>query len=68
MLDDGTYPWGVKVQRVEIKDIRLPNQLMRAMATEAEAARDARAKFLAANGEKNASRYKYLNFYIKNFF
>lgn len=56
MLDDGTDPWGVKVQRVEIKDIRLPHQLMRSMAAEAEAARDARARVIAADGEKNASR------------
>ncbi|CAD5229178.1 unnamed protein product [Bursaphelenchus okinawaensis] len=56
VLDDGTDPWGVKVQRVEIKDIRLPHQLMRSMAAEAEAARDARARVIAADGEKNASR------------
>ena len=43
-LDEGTDPWGVKVERVEIKDVRLPVQLQRAMATEAEAAREARAK------------------------
>uniref|UniRef100_A0A1I7SD72 PHB domain-containing protein n=1 Tax=Bursaphelenchus xylophilus TaxID=6326 RepID=A0A1I7SD72_BURXY len=55
VLDDGTDPWGVKVQRVEIKDIRLPHQLMRSMAAEAEAARDARARVIAADGEKNAS-------------
>ncbi|KAI1716288.1 SPFH domain / band 7 family domain-containing protein [Ditylenchus destructor] len=56
VLDDGTDPWGVKVQRVEIKDIRLPHQLMRSMAAEAEAARDARARVIAADGERNASR------------
>ncbi|KAI6210576.1 Band 7 protein domain containing protein [Aphelenchoides besseyi] len=44
VLDDGTVPWGVKVQRVEIKDIRLPHMLMRSMAAEAEAARGAQAK------------------------
>jgi erythrocyte band 7 integral membrane protein len=55
VLDDGTDPWGVKVERVEIKDIRLPNQLMRSMAAEAHAARDARARVIAADGEKNAS-------------
>ncbi|VDO95490.1 unnamed protein product [Soboliphyme baturini] len=43
-LDDATDPWGVKVERVEIKDVRLPVQLQRAMAAEAEAAREARAK------------------------
>jgi erythrocyte band 7 integral membrane protein len=56
VLDEGTEPWGVKVQRVEIKDIRLPHQLTRAMAAEAEASRDARARVIAADGEKNASR------------
>ncbi|KAI6205766.1 Band 7 protein family and Stomatin family-containing protein [Aphelenchoides besseyi] len=56
VLDDGTVPWGVKVQRVEIKDIRLPHMLMRSMAAEAEAARDARARVIAADGEEKASR------------
>jgi len=54
-LDEATDPWGVKVERVEIKDVRLPVQLQRAMAAEAEAAREARAKVIAAEGEKNAS-------------
>ncbi|XP_022084272.1 erythrocyte band 7 integral membrane protein-like [Acanthaster planci] len=43
-LDEATDPWGIKVERVEIKDVRLPVQLQRAMAAEAEAAREARAK------------------------
>ena len=43
-LDEATDPWGVKVERVEVKDVRLPVHLQRAMATEAEAAREARAK------------------------
>ncbi|XP_076236324.1 band 7 protein AGAP004871 [Calliopsis andreniformis] len=55
-LDEATDPWGVKVERVEIKDVRLPVQLQRAMATEAEAAREARAKVIAAEGEMLASR------------
>jgi len=55
-LDDATDPWGIKVERVEIKDVRLPVQLQRAMAAEAEATRDARAKVIAAEGEMNASR------------
>jgi erythrocyte band 7 integral membrane protein len=54
-LDDATDPWGVKVERVEIKDVRLPVQLQRAMAAEAEAAREARAKVIAAEGEQKAS-------------
>ncbi|XP_059093429.1 band 7 protein AGAP004871-like isoform X1 [Tigriopus californicus] len=55
-LDDATDPWGVKVERVEIKDVRLPVQLQRAMAAEAEAAREARAKVIAAEGEQKASK------------
>ncbi|XP_071476816.1 band 7 protein AGAP004871-like isoform X4 [Diadema antillarum] len=55
-LDEATDPWGIKVERVEIKDVRLPVQLQRAMAAEAEAAREARAKVIAAEGEQNASR------------
>ncbi|XP_027054595.1 band 7 protein AGAP004871 isoform X3 [Pocillopora verrucosa] len=55
-LDEATDPWGVKVERVEVKDVRLPQQLQRAMAAEAEASREARAKVIAAEGEQNASR------------
>lgn len=55
-LDDATDDWGIKVERVEIKDVKLPVQLQRAMAAEAEAAREARAKVIAAEGEMNASR------------
>ncbi|KAI0207896.1 Mechanosensory protein 2 [Lamellibrachia satsuma] len=54
-LADATDQWGVKVERVEIKDVRLPIQLQRAMAAEAEATREARAKVIAAEGEKSAS-------------
>ncbi len=43
-MDEATEPWGVQVERVEVKDVRLPVQLQRAMAAEAEAAREARAK------------------------
>ena len=39
LLADGTQEWGVSVERVEVKDVRVPEQLMRAMAAEAEAAR-----------------------------
>uniref|UniRef100_A0A0N4ZIM7 PHB domain-containing protein n=1 Tax=Parastrongyloides trichosuri TaxID=131310 RepID=A0A0N4ZIM7_PARTI len=56
MLDEATDPWGVKVERVEVKDVRLPVQLQRAMAAEAEATREARAKVIAAEGEEKASR------------
>lgn len=56
ILDVSTDPWGIKVERVEIKDVRLPQQLQRAMAAEAEASREARAKVVAAEGEQKASR------------
>merc|ERR550517_1807711 len=55
-LVEGTAAWGVQVERVEVKDVRVPEQLMRAMAAEAEAARNARAKVIAAEGEHKASR------------
>merc|ERR1712227_535142 len=55
-LDEATEPWGIKVERVEIKDARLPIQLQRAMAAEAEASREARAKVIAADGEMRASK------------
>lgn len=57
ILDEATRPWGVKVERVEIKDVRVPVQLQRAMAAEAEAAREARAKVVAAEGEQKASTH-----------
>lgn len=55
ILDDATEQWGIYVERVEIKDVRLPVQLQRAMAAEAEAAREARAKVIAAEGEQRAA-------------
>ncbi|XP_072940925.1 band 7 protein AGAP004871-like isoform X1 [Epargyreus clarus] len=55
-LHEATDPWGVEVERVEIKDVRLPLQLQRAMAAEAEADREARAKIIAAEGEIKASK------------
>ena len=55
-MEEATDPWGVNVERVEVKDVRVPEQLMRAMAAEAEAARNARAKVIAAEGEHKASR------------
>ena len=44
MLDRATDPWGVHVDRVEIKDVCIPKNMQRSMAAEAEATRDARAK------------------------
>ena len=43
-LDAATEPWGVLVERVEVKDVRVPERLQKAMAAEAEAATEARAK------------------------
>ncbi|CAF0954714.1 unnamed protein product [Rotaria sordida] len=55
-LDDATEGWGIKVERVEIKDVRLPKSLQRIMAAEAEAAREARAKIIVSEGEFKSSR------------
>jgi len=55
-LEIATDPWGVHVDRVEIKDVRLPQQMQRAMAAEAEATRDARAKVIASEGEQKAAK------------
>ena len=55
-LDVATEPWGVKVERVEVKDVRVPAQLMRAMAAEAEAAREARAKVTVQSVEQARPR------------
>ena len=46
LQEEATNPWGVHVDRVEIKDVRLPKNLQRAMAAEAEATREARAKVM----------------------
>ena len=55
-LDEATTRWGIKVERVDLKDVKVPEQLQRTMAAEAEAARNARAKVIAAEGEHKASR------------
>ena len=54
-LDNQTEPWGVKVHRVEIRDVGLPESMQRAMAKQAEAERERRAKIIAAEGELQAS-------------
>jgi len=54
-LDDATDPWGVKVRAVEIKHIDLPVDMQRAMAKQAEAERERRAKIIHAEGEHQAS-------------
>ncbi len=55
-LDAQTESWGVKVHRVEIRDVGLPEQMQRAMARQAEAERERRAKIIAAEGELQAAQ------------
>ena len=55
IIDDVTNPWGVKVTIVEVKDVILPESMRRAMARQAEAERDRRAKVIHAIGEKEAA-------------
>ncbi|MBC7712108.1 MAG: SPFH domain-containing protein [Rhizobacter sp.] len=55
VIDAHTEPWGVQVTAVEIKDITLPDNMQRAMAKEAEAERERRAKIVAAQGEFEAA-------------
>lgn len=55
VIDEHTEPWGVQVTAVEIKDITLPDNMQRAMAKEAEAERERRAKIVAAEGEFQAA-------------
>ena len=56
ILDRQTEPWGVKVANVEVKQIDLPAEMQRAMARQAEAERERRAKIIAAEGEMQASQ------------
>ncbi len=55
IIDEQTEPWGVKVTAVEVKDVELPQSMQRAMARQAEAERERRAKIIAADGEYQAS-------------
>jgi len=55
IIDQATDPWGIKVSRVEIKDVQLPADMQRAIARQAEAERDRRAKVIHAQGEFEAS-------------
>jgi regulator of protease activity HflC (stomatin/prohibitin superfamily) len=55
IIDEATEPWGVKVSLVEIKDVELNSQMVRAMARQAEAERERRAKVIHAEGELQAS-------------
>jgi regulator of protease activity HflC (stomatin/prohibitin superfamily) len=55
VIDEETNPWGVKVTSVEVKDVELDPNMRRAMARQAEAERDRRAKVINAQGEKEAA-------------
>jgi regulator of protease activity HflC (stomatin/prohibitin superfamily) len=56
IIDQQTDPWGIKVSVVEVKDVQVPEQMQRAMAHQAEAERDRRAKIIAAEGEFQAAQ------------
>jgi regulator of protease activity HflC (stomatin/prohibitin superfamily) len=56
ILDEHTDPWGVKVVRVEVKQVDMPESMLRAMARQAEAEREKRAKIIHAEGEFSASQ------------
>jgi regulator of protease activity HflC (stomatin/prohibitin superfamily) len=56
IIDRSTEPWGIKVISVEVKDVGLPEEMRRAMARQAEAERERRAKVIAADGEFQASQ------------
>ena len=55
IIDEQTEPWGIKVSVVEVKDVELPSTMQRAMAAQAEAERERRAKIIHAEGELQAS-------------
>jgi len=55
ILDNETEPWGIKVSSVEVKNVDLPQEMQRAMARQAEAEREKRAKIIHADGELQAS-------------
>jgi regulator of protease activity HflC (stomatin/prohibitin superfamily) len=56
IIDESTEPWGVKVSAVEIKDVEIPEQMQRAMARQAEAERERRAKIINSEGEFQAAQ------------
>src|SRR6266403_4804920 len=55
IIDEQTAPWGIKVSIVEVKDVEIPTEMQRAMARQAEAERERRAKIINAEGEYQAS-------------
>src|SRR6187455_2357411 len=55
IIDEATGPWGIKVSIVEVKDVEIPSDMQRAMARQAEAERERRAKIINAEGEYQAA-------------
>ena len=55
IVDEATMPWGIKVEMVEMKDVEIPEMMQRAMAREAEAIREKRARIIKAEAELEAS-------------
>jgi regulator of protease activity HflC (stomatin/prohibitin superfamily) len=55
IIDEATGPWGIKVSIVEVKDVEIPSSMQRAMARQAEAERERRAKIISSEGEYQAS-------------
>jgi regulator of protease activity HflC (stomatin/prohibitin superfamily) len=56
LIDQGTDPWGIKVTAVTIRDVALPEEMLRAIAKQAEAEREKRARIIIADGEYQASK------------
>jgi len=56
IIDQGTDPWGIKVSNVTIRDVALPDEMLRAIAKQAEAEREKRARIIIADGEFQASK------------
>ena len=56
IIDQGTDPWGIKVSAVTIRDVALPDEMMRAIAKQAEAEREKRSRIIIADGEFQASK------------
>jgi regulator of protease activity HflC (stomatin/prohibitin superfamily) len=56
IVDEITEPWGIEIERVEMKDVEIPQSMQRAMAKEAEAVREKRARLIKATAEQEASQ------------
>ena len=55
LVDEATEPWGIQIEMVELKDVEIPEGMQRAMAREAEAVREKRARIIKAEAEQEAS-------------